>query len=252
MLLVSALAGSAFLQPWAPALSSADDREAVGQRLITVNGHAEIRVVPDEVILTVGVETFDLDLDVAKTDNDLRMNGILQATRDFGIRREHVRTDYFSIEPRYEDRRERKEFLGYLVRKTAVITVRDVTEFEALLSSVLEAGANYVHGVDFRTTELRKHRDEARALAVDAAREKAEAMARQLGQEVGAPHAVQEGHSGWWSSYGWWWGPRWRGGMAQNVIQNLGGASEEMEGPTMPGQIAITARVTVTFELLES
>ena len=36
-------------------------------RLITVTGDAEVRVVPDEVILTLGVETLDKDLGVAKT-----------------------------------------------------------------------------------------------------------------------------------------------------------------------------------------
>ena len=35
-------------------------------RLITVSGNAEVRVVPDEVILTLGVETWDRDLEAAK------------------------------------------------------------------------------------------------------------------------------------------------------------------------------------------
>jgi len=36
-------------------------------RLITVTGDAEVRVVPDEVILTLGVETWNKDLAVAKS-----------------------------------------------------------------------------------------------------------------------------------------------------------------------------------------
>ena len=39
-------------------------------RTITVSGDAEVRVVPDEVILTLGVETWDKDLDAAKEEND--------------------------------------------------------------------------------------------------------------------------------------------------------------------------------------
>ncbi|MGD9365498.1 MAG: SIMPL domain-containing protein [Desulfobacteraceae bacterium] len=35
-------------------------------RLITVTGDAEVRVVPDEVLLTLGVETWDKDLNIAK------------------------------------------------------------------------------------------------------------------------------------------------------------------------------------------
>jgi len=58
---------------------------------------------------------------------------------------------------------------GYSVQKTIVVTLSDLSKFEDLLSGVLEAGANYVHNVEFRTTELRKHRDQARALAIQAA-----------------------------------------------------------------------------------
>ena len=41
-----------------------------GPRLITVSGDAEVRVVPDEVILTLGVETWNKNMDRAKREND--------------------------------------------------------------------------------------------------------------------------------------------------------------------------------------
>ena len=48
-----------------------------------------------------------------------------------------------------------------------------VDQFEELLSRVLLAGANHIYDIDFSTSELRKHRDAARALAMKAAQEKA-------------------------------------------------------------------------------
>ena len=39
-------------------------------RLITVTGDAEVRVVPDEVMLTLGVETWNKELNAAKQEND--------------------------------------------------------------------------------------------------------------------------------------------------------------------------------------
>ena len=39
-------------------------------RTITVTGDAEVRVVPDEVMLTLGVQTWDKNLDKAKRQND--------------------------------------------------------------------------------------------------------------------------------------------------------------------------------------
>jgi uncharacterized protein YggE len=219
-------------------------------RVITVTGDAEVRVVPDEVILTLGVETWNKKLDVAKGDNDKIIARVLALTAEYGIEPQHVQTDYVSIEPRYRNGYyEESDFIGYFVHKTVVITLRDLSKFEGLLADALESGVNYVHGVQFRTTELRKHRDEARDLAVEAAREKAEAMAGALGQGVGQPLSIVEEQSGWWASYGAWWGSRWGGAMAQNVIQESSGAAWTSDGSVAPGQINVNARVTVTFEL---
>ena len=114
---------------------------------------------------------------------------------------------------------------------------------------MLTAGANYVHGIDFRTTELRKHRDAARALALVAAREKAEAMAATLNVPLGAPQNIQEGYSGWWSPYTSWWGQRSGGMMTQNSVQYSDGRGAASEDALSPGQISVSANVSVTFEL---
>ena len=160
-----------------------------------------------------------------------------------------MQTDFLDLQPRYNDSA-RREFLGYFARRSLVITIRDVSKFEPLLSSVLTAGANYVHGIDFRTTELRKHRDAARAMALTAAREKADAMAATLNISLGAPVTIHEGHSGWWSPYSSWWGTR-GGMMAQNAVQipdGRGGSDDVL----VPGLISVSANVSVTFDLVQS
>jgi uncharacterized protein YggE len=217
-------------------------------RTITVSGQSEIRVVPDEVLLTLGVETHDLDIALARRENEGRIAALLAAAEKASIPREHVRTDFLDIQPRYDDSWERRRFLGYFARRSLVITLRDLTKFEALLSDALTAGANYMHGVEFRTTELRKHRDEARTRALQAAREKAEAMSGALGVRIGAPASIQEGSSGWWSPYGSWWGARGGSVALQNVVQERGRGGSD-DGALVPGQIAVSASVSVTFEL---
>jgi len=218
-------------------------------RAITVSGDAEVRVIPDEVILTLGVETWDTDMDTAKEQNDEIVQRALAVANDYGIDSKHIQTDYISIEPRYDDYYDRKEFIGYFVRKTIAITLRDISKFEDLLSDLLKAGVNYVHGIEFRTTELRKYRDEARALAIKAAQEKADALAGELGQKVGEPLTIHEDRTGWWGWYNAWWSSSRGGGMSQNVIQNIGEGSFDAEGAIALGQIAVNARVTVEFEL---
>ncbi len=226
--------------------------QAVSQepRRITVSGEAEVRVVPDEVILTLGIETWDKNLETAKRQNDDVVARVLALAADHGIATEHVQTDYVNIEPRYRNGYyEDRDFIGYFVHKNIVITLRDLGQFEGLLSDALEAGVNYVHGIQFRTTELRQYKDQARALAVHAAQEKAAAMGGELDQKLGEPLAVQEEQIGWWSGYNAWWGSNWGNGMTQNVIQEIGGAAALADSSVAPGQIKVNARVSVTFEL---
>ena len=217
-------------------------------RTITVSGQAEIKVSPDEVLLSVGVETIDMDIARARADNDAHIKAIVAAASALGIPPERIKTEFLDIQPRYRDDNDRRTFLGYFARRSLSITLRDVPRFESLLTDVLRAGANYIHGVDFRTTELRKHRDEARRLAILAAREKAVDMASALNVRIGAPMNVHEAHSGWWSPYSSWWGGRGSGMMVQNVLQDRRSAGGT-EDSLVPGQISVTATVSITFEL---
>jgi uncharacterized protein YggE len=222
---------------------------AEGGRTITVTGEAEVRVPPDEVIITLGVETADKQIVEAMRQNNERVQKVLTLTQSYGIEPKHVQTEYVEIEPRYMDSYEQRDFIGYFARKTIVVTLRDLAKFEGFLTDALALGVNYVHGIEFRTTELRKHRDQARSLAIQAAREKAEALAGELDQAIGRPESITENQNWWWSSYSSWWGSRWSSGMSQNVIQNAGEPAMSVEGALAPGQIVVRASITVSFEL---
>ena len=221
-------------------------------RLVNVTGEAEVRVVPNEVVLILGIETHDNQLAVAKSQNDSIVKRVLSLATKFGIAPEQVQTDYIGVVPKYPSGcYELCDPIGFVVHKSVVITLRDLTRFEDLLTSVLNAGVNYVQGIDFRTTELRKYRDEARALAIRAAQEKAAALARELGQKAGRPQTIQEQQSSWWSGYGAWWGSRWGSVMTQNTVQEYQGASLGVDSSVAPGQISVRASVAVSFELTD-
>jgi uncharacterized protein len=218
-------------------------------RVITTSGDADVKVKPDEVILTFGVETRNKDLQTVKKENDDRVKKVLALAKEFEIDPKYIQTDYINIGPEYDINH---NLTGYVARKNIVFTLKDTGKFEDLLTRSLEVGANYMHGVQFRTTELRKYRDQARALAIKAAKEKADALAKELGQKVGQPRNIQEGYNGWYSPYNsGWWGSRGYGGMAQNVVQNVGGGSSETEGTIALGMITVNAKITVTFELAD-
>ena len=221
---------------------------AVQQRSITVSGTAEIKVVPDQVVLNLGIETNDLDLATAKTKNDGVVQRVQALVKELNIDSKDIQTDFYHIEPRYSDSYAQRSFLGYFVQKSIVITLRNVAGFEELLSRALVAGVTNVQKVDFRTSDLRSYRDQARAAALTAAREKAQAMAGQLGARAGDPLAIREETSNWYSGYSSWWG--YSSPATQNVIQNAGGsAAWQPDSGVAPGQISVTATVSVDFAL---
>jgi uncharacterized protein len=209
-------------------------------RLITVTGEAEVRVVPDEVVFDLTVQTLDKNLRQAKAQTDERLKRLVELTRRYEVAPKDVQTDYIRVEPRYRGNDETRLFVGYAVRKDLVFILRDVTKAEALLSEVIESGITRVNGVSFRTSELRRHRDQARVLAVRAAREKAVALAGELGQKVGKAYSIEEDV------------PSGRM-MAQNVSSNAVGFADgdasASSGTLALGQINVNARVSVRFEL---
>ena len=221
--------------------------ESPAPRLITVTGDADVLVTPDEVNLVLGVENGDRDLAQAKKQNDSRVARVISTLKNLGVEAKYIQTEQIRIEPRYTDAYSRTDVSGYVVRKTIVVTLKDIAKFEELQSAVLDAGATNVYNIQFRTTELRKYRDQARELALRAAQEKAAAMTKTLGQKAGKPQSVQENYSNWWSWYDHWWGG---GAMSQNVTQNLSAStSSSNDSAFAPGQITVNARVTVSFEI---
>ena len=215
---------------------------------ITASGSAEIKVVPDIIEIAVGVETVNAELAKAKADNDAAVAKVIATAKERKIDAGKIKTDYIALEPNYayEDRR---RVVTYTARKSIVIESSDLAGFESLITALVEAGANHVHGVQFKTSELRKHRDEARRLAIKAAQEKAKLLAEGLGRSVGNAHSISEGYDYWGSSYGSWWGGRWSAG-SQNVVQVANAAARgDADGSLAPGRISVTASVSVTFLL---
>jgi len=220
---------------------------------ITVNGEAIVKVQPDQIIITFGIETWDKNIMAAKQENNEILKKAVAVIKDSGIPDKNIQTDYLSIEPRYGDNYEKRNFIGYFVRNTFVVTLTEPDIVENLVTGVLESGVNYIHNIKFQTTEFKKYREQARELALNAAKEKAEKMAGALGQLIGDPIQINEGYGGsnWWyySSWnGWGYGNR-SNYMSQNVMQNIDGGTGEISETIALGKISIKANVNVVFEL---
>jgi uncharacterized protein YggE len=216
---------------------------------IDITGDAAINVAPDRVRINFGVETRNKVLDTAIAQNDAIVRRVITGARDLHIDESDIQTENIHVEMRYDDH-DGTVVDYYEVTKGIQVFLRDVSKFEALLTSVLHAGANHIYDVEFSTSELRKYRDQARALAVKAAIEKANDLAGAAGLKVaGKPLGVSTYSYGGGSWYSACCGNRYGSQMSQNVIQNVSGGGIGPEGTVALGKIAVTASVTMRFRV---
>src|SRR6185295_16594392 len=212
---------------------------------IDITGDAAINVAPDRVRTDFGVETRNKVLNTAIAQNDAIVRRVIAAVREFHIEEGDIQTDSIHVEMAY-DSHDGTVVDYYQVTKSVQVFLRDVSKFEPLLTGVLRAGANHIYDVQFSTSELRKYRDQARALAVKAAIEKANDLASAAGLKVaGKPPSVSSYSYGGGSSYGRSFG----GGFnaTQNVYQN--GGRGVTEGTISLGKISVTASVAMNFRM---
>ncbi|MCW5960868.1 MAG: SIMPL domain-containing protein [Pyrinomonadaceae bacterium] len=228
---------------------------------IDVSGTAEVEIAPDEVIFSLDVTNTESELQKAKSANDAVVAKILALTKRFSISAQDVKTDYISVEKKFEFIREkdvkiydedgdevgRKEFKGYEVSKTVIVRLRDLTRFEDFFSEVVNAGVSEINSVKFQTSKLREMKDRARGLAMKAAYEKASAMAGAIGQTIGKAVSVVEVDN---SNRGYS-----LSGLNSNSNMTFGSFSPEIVSSSesvatfAPGAIKVEASVKVSFLL---
>lgn len=223
---------------------------AIEPALITVSGQAEVRVPPDEVVFSLAVEFVDRDMLVAKKKTDDSVKEVLSIAKRNNIKPEDVQTSYLTVQPKYntddleydQRRAVKKVLIGYEVSKTVAVILHDISRFDGLLSDVLKAGVTRVSNMEFRDSQIRKHKDQARAMAMKAAQEKAAAMAREIGQSIGPAYSINEGGVVNFSL----------SNMNQNSTRGISAEPSESEssGAIAPGSISVTAQVTVRFRLM--
>ena len=217
--------------------------------LITVTGQAEVRVPPDEVLFTLAIENVDRDMLVANKKTDDSVKQILAIARKNNVKLEDVQTSQISVQPKYNtddmeyDQRNKvkRVLIGYEVSKTVAIRLRDISRFDDLLADVLKAGITRLSNLQFFDSQIRKHRDEARRMAIRAAQEKARLLTGEIGQSIGPAYSISE--YTYTPEYGR------SNAMTQNATSTATAESSEGEGAIAPGSLSITAQVTVRFRL---
>jgi uncharacterized protein YggE len=203
---------------------------------ITVAGHGEVQVVPDQAAITVGVTTEAKTAAEALQANTAKMTELLKALKASDISDKHIQTSNFNISPQqvFDPNGKPPKVVGYLVSNQVTVKVLEVSRLGGILDAVVKAGGNQVQGISFSVAEPQQHLDQARRKAIADARNRAEVYAEAAGVKLGTPLAISEQSAS---------PPRPMYAMGARM------AVASAEVPIAPGEQAIEAHVNVTYEI---
>lgn len=223
-------------------------------RTVQVSGTAVVNVPPDRALIQLGVQSNGRTPKEVQAKNSATLSRVIQALQRMGIDAKDISSDRYVIEPLYEDY-DSLYIKGYRTYNVVAITMRDVDRTSDAIAEAFQAGANQVVNVEFYTSELRKYRDQAREMAMQAASEKAGALAQAAGADTGCVLSINENTWSYFNGWNWWYQGNNQNLWTQNVVQNVaptgnaGGTSLSDESPVSTGQISIRAEVNATYSL---
>ena len=219
-------------------IAAAQQNEKLPPRVVRVVGTSEVKVVPDCAVIEMGVAKQNASARLAKQAADAASRDILSNLRANGIDEKDIQTTYLSLQPQYNYRNAMK-ISYFTAEQTLSVTVRELSKLDALLESLLKTGVNQINSIEYETSDLRKYRDQAREQAMQAAREKATALVRALGQDIGKVYSIEEVPQ---------LASQYSSNYASNSLSEIPRAG--LSGPTTAaGQEKISASVIVTFDL---
>jgi uncharacterized protein YggE len=228
---ISAAVLAAVLLAARPAgVSAADDLRST----ITVVGDGRLLVQPDVAYVTFGVESTSQTLAAAQADAATRMQAVIDALVGLGVSRDDIKTSRLSASPVY-DQQDRSVIRGYRVSNSVQVKLRQIDQVGAVVDTVTTAGANRVEGISFAIDQLEEPKGQARGLAMQNARAKADQLAALAGMRITGIKAIEEAD------------PTSTPVRAQPAAASPEGAFAAPPPPVEPGTQEVRTQVRVTY-----
>ena len=204
---------------------------------LSANGEGTAYVVPDIAIVSIGVTTRGATAAAALAENSADLARVIDTVKGEGVAERDIGTSCFSIYPVYEQPQPMDgvepgpaKIVGYQVINEVRVTIRDIAASGGILDKVVTAGANQVNGITFDNADRKTPADAALADAIRDATRQAGIMAEAAGVRLVRIVNVNASSGG---------------GMPVFARMEAMAASV----PVMPGERAITANASVTWEI---
>lgn len=206
--------------------------EPVPSRTVTASGTGITAAAPDVAEMYLGVTILEKDAKTALDTASKTATAITAAVKDAGVPAEDIQTANISVYPQYSNSMgTTSEITGYSASIQVRVKVRELAKIGDVITRANDAGANEVGGPTFTLSDDSEARAKSIKLAVDDARKKAQIMAEAAGKSVGEVVSISET------------------GVQVPVIAYEAASVRDSSVPIEPGQLDVTANVTVVFRL---
>jgi len=207
---------------------------------ITVSGEGKITAAPDVAILDVGLVTEGQTVNDAQKQNNDKMNNVVKAVKDqFKIEAKDLKTENYSVSPKYNWDNGHQTINGYTVNQNLQIKVRNFDDVGSIIAKATELGANQVSGPNFMIDDIEKYRAQAREEAIKQAKDKAKVLADQVGIKLGRIVNFSEGGSDYVPVP-----------MYSDMAQSLSAAARTVPAPQIEsGSQDVTIDVSISYEI---
>lgn len=212
---------------------------AARQRLITVTGTGEVRLKPDQLGMTVGIEERGQDIPALRRAAAEKAQAAIRAIKALGVKDSEIQTSRLSIRREWiQEPNKPPTRFTWVLSNAVTVTTGQVDKAGELLDAVVKAGFNDVSGPSFSLKDPSAARTEALVAALRNAREKADALAKVGGVTITALESVTEAGSIQPQ-------PVYRGEMAMMRA----GADVGPATPVESGEVTVGAGVTAAYRI---
>jgi uncharacterized protein len=206
---------------------------------ITVTGSADVKAVPDQAVVQLGVTTRSSTAQSAMAQNNTAMAQVVAALKQLGIPDVNIQTSSVSLNPVYNQPPPQNpslapQLIGFEATNTVSVQLNDLTKLGPAIDAGVAAGANQIQGISFQLSNQQPFQLTALEQAGTQARAKAQALASSLGVTLGAVDAILES-------------------SAQSIPVNAGAIAAPTVAtstPILPGQVDVHADIQVRFTLM--
>jgi uncharacterized protein YggE len=214
---------------------------------LTVSGTGESFGTPDRAIVRLGAVAQSAQAGDAQKLVGETVAKTIDAVKQLGIDEKSIRTAGVSLTPVYADHHPRPlqpgqpqepqepRISGYRASNTLEVRLDDLSKLGPVIDAGVATGANNVEGVEFQLKDDGPQRKAALKQAASDARGKAEALADAMGMRLGPVIEVIEGGVA--------------GGPIPMARRAMLAESFAVSTPEQPGQLQVTASVTITYRL---